>query len=58
MTALAPYRKAVVASLVAGLTTLAVALEDGSVSAQEWVYVVIAVLTAGGTTYVVPNRDR
>ncbi|MFF0903989.1 UNVERIFIED_CONTAM: hypothetical protein RF653_09975 [Kocuria sp. CPCC 205316] len=52
---IAPYRKAIVAAVVAGLTALYAALQDDMVTAAEWTFVAIATLGGGGTTYVVPN---
>lgn len=49
------YLKAIVASLVAGLTALLTALDDDSVTAQEWVTAGIAALVALGAVYAVPN---
>lgn len=56
MTNLAPYAKAIVAALVAGLTVLGSAITDGVVTPAEWIAVAIAVLGGGGLTYAVPNR--
>ena len=53
---IAPYAKAIVAALVAGLTVLGTALTDDVVTTAEWVGVAIAVLGGGGLTYAVPNR--
>ena len=52
---LAPYLKAITAAIVAGLTALASALDDGTVTAQEWVWVVSAFLVALGAVWAVPN---
>lgn len=52
---IAPYRKAIVAAIVAGLTALYAALQDDVVTSSEWVYIAIAVFGSGGTTYAVPN---
>lgn len=49
------YAKAIVASIVAGGTTLGAALADDHVSTGEWVAVALAVLGGLGVTYVVPN---
>jgi hypothetical protein len=57
MSKLAPYMKAVIGALVAGLASLQQALDDGSVSAQEWTAVAIAFLTAGAVVFAVPNKD-
>lgn len=55
---LAPYAKSIVGALVAGLGSLSQALDDGSVTAQEWVGVAIATLAAFGVVFGVPNKDR
>lgn len=47
-----------IAAIVAGLGALAVALQDEAVSAQEWVTIILAVLTALYAVYEgVPNTD-
>jgi hypothetical protein len=51
------YAKAIVAALIAGLTTLGGALSDGHVSTGEWIAVAIAVLGGLGFTAAVPNRQ-
>lgn len=50
------YAKAITAALVAGLGTLATALADDGIEAQEWVWVAISFLTALGAVFAVPNR--
>lgn len=50
------YAKALVAALIAGLAALATALDDSQVSAQEWVTAAVALLTALGAVWAVPNR--
>jgi len=62
--ALSPYAKAIIggvtSALIAFLTALAVALNEDGISAQEWLYAVVALLVAlGGTgavTYQVKNK--
>lgn len=51
------YLKAIVAALVAGLGSLYQALDNDSVTSQEWVAVALATLAALGTVYGVPNKD-
>lgn len=51
------YLKAIVASLVAGLGSLAQALDNDNVSAQEWVNAAITALVALGVVWGVPNLD-
>lgn len=50
------YIKAIIAALVAGLGSLAVALGDNAISAQEYVTAAIVALTAFGAVYAVPNK--
>lgn len=49
------YSKAIVGSLVAGLGALSTALEDNTVTSQEWVTVASAFLVAFGAIWKVPN---
>lgn len=49
------YAKTVVAALVAVLTALYAAVTDNTVTAQEWVTIALAALTAVGV-YLVPNK--
>lgn len=53
---LARYMKAIVGSIVTGLGTILVALEDNVINAQEWVTATIAFLTALGVIWAVPNK--
>jgi hypothetical protein len=52
---IAPYRKAILASLVAGLTVLWGVLADDLVTPQEWVAVALGFLGTGGSVYGVRN---
>lgn len=52
-----PYLKAVVGGLVAGLTALATAMSDDTVTRTEWIGVAVAVVGALGVVYATPNRD-
>ncbi len=51
-----------ISALVAGLTTLYACLDNNTVTGQEWVGIIIAVLggfgITGGVVYQVPNRRR
>ena len=49
--------KAVVAAAVAGGGALVTALDDGTVTTQEGLTAVVAVLGALGLTWAVPNRQ-
>jgi hypothetical protein len=51
------WAKAVVSAAVAGLATFATASADDRISAQEWITIVLAVLTALYAVYKVPNSD-
>lgn len=53
---LAPYAKAIVAALTAGLGAMAAAVQDDAISSQEWITIVIAALGALGVTWAVPNK--
>jgi sugar phosphate permease len=55
MNTFAPYAKAILGALIAGLTALGTALTDGGVSASEWVAAAIATLVALGAVYAIPN---
>lgn len=57
MTTIAPYAKALVGALVAGLTALLPALADERLTSTEVVTAVIAFLVALGAVYAIPNRD-
>jgi hypothetical protein len=53
------YVKAGIAAVVAGLAALGVALQDDSVSAQEWITIILAVLVALYAVYEgVPNAEE
>lgn len=51
-----PYLKAVVGGAVAGLTALATAMSDDTVTRTEWIGVAVAVVGALGVVYATPNR--
>lgn len=52
--------KAIVAAVIAGLTSLVTDLQgaDSNLTFRDWVVVVLAALVAGSATYVVPNYTR
>lgn len=56
---MAQYAKAILAALIAGLTSLSTALVDGngfnSVTDGQWLVAVIATLTALAAVWAVPN---
>ena len=51
------YLKAIVGALVAGLSALGVALEDGAVTYADGVTIALAVVTALATIWAVPNAQ-
>lgn len=57
MTKFAPYAKAIIGALVAGLASLQQALDDGVLSAQEWTGVTIATLSGLALIWAIPNKD-
>lgn len=57
MNTVAQYAKALVAALVAGLGAIATALDDNSLSAQEWVTAAIAFLVALAAVWAIPNKS-
>ena len=50
------YAKAFVGALIAGLGSAQQALDDGSITTQEWVAVAVATLLGLGIVAAVPNR--
>lgn len=55
---LAPYRKAVAAFLVGGLTVAWTATADGTVTPQEWIGIALGALGTPAAVYQVVNRRR
>ena len=59
MSRIAPYAKAVIAALVAGLGSLGAVLVDdkslGDVTDGQWIAVALAFLVALGAVFAVPN---
>jgi len=49
------YLKAIVAGLIAGLSSIVTALGDNTISTQEWVTAAIAFLVALSAVWAVPN---
>ncbi|MGH3663730.1 MAG: hypothetical protein ACRDT1_01820 [Micromonosporaceae bacterium] len=58
MNAIKPYLKAIVGAGVAGLSAVAAALADDSVSVKEWVAVATAALVGLGAVWGVPNLGQ
>ena len=56
MEAAAPYAKAITAAIVAGLSALGSALDDGVITPQEYLYALLALVVASGAVWTVPNR--
>jgi hypothetical protein len=56
----APYLKAVVAAVIAGLTALSAYLVNntslGDITAGQWVQIAIAFLVSLGAVWAVPNK--
>jgi hypothetical protein len=53
----APYLKALIAALVAGLSVVAASLADGgALTAQDYVSASLAFLVALGAVFAVPNQ--
>ena len=54
---IAPYAKALIAALVAGLGVIGASLADGgALTAQDYVSAAIAFLVALGVVFAVPNQ--
>ncbi|WP_425832549.1 hypothetical protein [Streptomyces fractus] len=51
------YLKAAVAAVAACAASLATALDDGTITGQEGITAVVALLAALGVTWAVPNRS-
>lgn len=58
MSTFAPYAKALVGALTAGLGAAAVALADEKITTSEWVTIAIAALGALGVIWAVPNAVK
>jgi hypothetical protein len=55
MDKIAPYYKAVAGALIPFLTAISVSLQDGTLTAQDWVQALIALVVGGGVVFTVPN---
>ena len=49
------YAKAIVGAVIAALTALSTALDDGVVTQQEWITVVLGLVTGLAVIWAVPN---
>lgn len=49
------YMKAIIGGLLAGLGSAYLALNDNSITAQEWVQIAQVGLAAGAAVYGIPN---
>lgn len=52
------YFKAIMAFFLAGLGSAYLALNDNSISAQEWVQIAQVAIGAGGAVWGVPNKPK
>jgi len=58
MEKVAPYAKAVVAALIAGLASAQQALDgNNDIDGSEWIAVALATLVGLGAVFAIPNRD-
>jgi hypothetical protein len=55
MDKIAPYYKAVAGALIPFLTAISVSLQDGTLTGQDWVQALIALIVGGGVVFAVPN---
>lgn len=53
----AEYAKAIVGAAVAGLTSLATAMDSTGITGAEWVGIVVVTLSTFGTVFATPNAD-
>lgn len=51
-------RKATAAAVIAAAAAVTTALSDGTISANEWIGVVVAGIVGGATVFYVPNQSR
>jgi hypothetical protein len=58
MSKIAPYAKAFIGAVVAALSALLLALDDDTVTTQEWVKVAIALVAGLGAVWAVPWMPR
>jgi hypothetical protein len=49
------YGKAITAALIAGLGAAGTALLNGVISPDEWVVIIVALLTGSGLVYIAPD---
>lgn len=52
------YSKAIAAAVFSGLGSLYLALDDGGVTAKEWVAVAMAMLLTTGAVGAMPNKPK
>jgi Sec-independent protein secretion pathway component TatC len=55
MDKIAPYYKAVAGALVSFLTAISTSLVDGTLTAQDWIGAVIALIVGFGAVFTIPN---
>lgn len=51
------YAKAIVGAIIAGLSAIVTALDDDTITSQEWAIAGVALLTALGVVWAIPNSD-
>jgi drug/metabolite transporter superfamily protein YnfA len=56
MDKIAPYYKAIAGAVVAFLTAISTSLDDGTLTAQDWIGAVIALVVGLGVVFVIPNK--
>lgn len=57
MSKFAPYLKAIVAAIVAGLGSAQQALDDNAITGSEWIGIASITLTGLAVVFAVPNKD-
>lgn len=53
----AEYAKAIVGAVVAGLTSLAAAMDSTGITGAEWVGIAVTTLATFGAVFQTPNAD-
>jgi len=58
MTTVLRYAKALVGAAAAGVAVYLTARSDGTVTTDEWLGILLAVLAGGGVVGAVPNKPK
>jgi drug/metabolite transporter superfamily protein YnfA len=58
MNKISPYYKAIAGALVAFLTAISTSLDDGTLTAQDWIGALIALLVGLGVVFAIPNAPE